>query len=210
METSARFTLGPWWTVRWRSTDAGSGVATHDVRYRTSSDVTGLGAWRYPAARTLTTATTMSLPMTPGTEYCLSVRARDRAGNLAAWSPAVCTSAPLDDRAFSAASGWGPLADGQAYGGTVRRAVRDRATLSRVVLMRRLAVVATTCAACGTVSVYENGALVRTLDLRSARTRHRVVLAVVTHSASRRVRITLVVRGSGRPVLLDAIATGTV
>lgn len=210
VEAPTRFTLGPWWTVRWRSTDAGSGVATHDVRYRTSSDVTGLGAWRYPAARTLTTATTMSLRMTPGTEYCVSVRARDRAGNLAAWSPAVCTSAPLDDRAFGAASGWGPLADRQAYGGTVRRAVRDRATLSRVVLMRRLAVVATTCAACGKVSVYENGALVRTLDLRSARTRHRVLLAVVSHSASRRVRITLVVRGSGRPVLLDAIATGTV
>jgi len=52
--------------------------------------------------------TTRSLRVTlaGGSQYCFSVRARDRAGNVGPWGAERCTSMALDDRSLSASSGW--------------------------------------------------------------------------------------------------------
>ncbi|MEV6268098.1 hypothetical protein AB0L64_13055 [Kribbella sp. NPDC051936] len=57
---------------------------------------------------TKTTATSMSLAIAAGYEYCVSVRATDKLGNVGQWSAErCCFSRPLDDRSLSLAStGW--------------------------------------------------------------------------------------------------------
>lgn len=57
-----------------------TGLATFDVLYRASG-----GYWRVIRSRTTTTSVTIA-NRPPGHSYYLSVRARDRAGNLSSWS----------------------------------------------------------------------------------------------------------------------------
>jgi len=65
-----------------------SGIASYDVQYRV-----GAGSWR--TIRTKTKSTALSLSSRPhGYTYYLSVRARDKAGNLSPWSPALHVYVP--------------------------------------------------------------------------------------------------------------------
>ena len=64
----------------------------YDVRYKKApKGSTTYGAWVYPASWKNTTATSRSVTATTGQRVCLSVRARDTAGNVSAWSSSRCT-----------------------------------------------------------------------------------------------------------------------
>lgn len=69
-------------------------VASYDVRYKKApKGTTSYGAWTYPASWQKTAAVSKSLSITTGQRVCLSVRARDSAGNASAWSSPRCTFA---------------------------------------------------------------------------------------------------------------------
>jgi hypothetical protein len=66
-------------------------------------------------------------------------------------------------------------------------------------------VVATRCSTCGSVAVLWNGTRLRTLSLKGT-SRHKVVLPVVTWSATRSGTVTLRVTTSGKPVTVEGLS----
>jgi hypothetical protein len=72
----------------------GTGVASYDVRMQSASAVGGAyGAWVYRSDWQATTATSVLLsPVRKGTDVCVQVRSRDKAGRLSAWSASRCSS----------------------------------------------------------------------------------------------------------------------
>ncbi len=148
----------------------------------------------------------MSLSAGKGYTYCLSARTRDNAGNTSEWSAERCTSIALDDRALSASGGWGRSTSSVYYGGTVTSTTRQGVTLTRTgVQTRRLALVATTCRGCGTVGVYWNGKLLRTISLNSSATSHRRVLTIADFGGVRSGTLTIRTLNTGR-TFVDGLA----
>jgi hypothetical protein len=177
------YTLGKA-TFSWTGTDAGSGVANYDVRYRKAAWNGTFGNYTTPAAGTATKARSLTLATGAGYTYCFSVRAHDAVGNISGWTIDRCTAVPLDDRALSASSGWTRATGSAYYASTVTVTASAGRTLTRSsVQARRLALVATTCSTCGSLGVYWNGHLVKTLSLVSSTTRYRQVLPVTTFSS---------------------------
>ena len=194
-------------TLTWTAGDSGgSGLVSYDVRARTASPTAGFGAYQYPASWQKLSTRSLTLTLSKGYQYCFSVRARDRAGNLGAWSAERCTSMPLDDRALSASSGWTRGSSSSYLFGTYSKTVKSGAQLTRSsVRGRRIALVATTCATCGSVDVYHAGVKLGRVSLYSSTTKTRQVKWLPLQSVTRTG--TLTVRSAGtRPVLLDGVA----
>ncbi|MFN2539478.1 MAG: fibronectin type III domain-containing protein [Mycobacteriales bacterium] len=165
--------------LRYAGTDAGSGIASYDVRYRRAAFNGGFGALTYPTSAQATTATVRVFPAQPGYTYCFSARARDAAGNTSPWSAERCTATALDDRALVASTGWTRAPSSAYYLNTVTSTRASGRTLTRsAVQARRLYLVATTCSGCGTVGVYWNGALLRTVSLNAATTTYKRVITI--------------------------------
>ncbi|GMA24201.1 hypothetical protein GCM10025864_19600 [Luteimicrobium album] len=80
-------------TVSYQATDD-TWVKSYDVRYkRAAKGSTTYGARVYPSSWQGTTAWSKSVTATTGQRVCLSVRARDGANNVSAWSSSRCTFA---------------------------------------------------------------------------------------------------------------------
>jgi hypothetical protein len=102
-------------------------------------------------------ATSVSLGLAPGYEYCVSARARDTHGNTGAWSAERCFTRPADDRSLAAVTtGWSRVVWSPFYLGTATQTTKYGASLTRPVQAQRIYLVATKCATCGIVSVYLN------------------------------------------------------
>lgn len=76
-------------TAQWSGSDDESGIDTYQLRVATARGLMPLSPW---SELDPTTATSASLAIARGTRLCVSVRARDRAGNWSAWSGAQCVS----------------------------------------------------------------------------------------------------------------------
>jgi hypothetical protein len=193
-------------TLAWSGTDSGgSGPSRYDVRYRTAPIGGALGSYAQPASWQNVAARSVSATLAQGAQYCFSVRARDVAGNVGAWSTERCTWVALDDRGLALAGVWtrGSSA-GYSYG-TWTKATRAGVSLVRnAVQARRVGVVATTCATCGSVTVYHAGVRLGTISLYSATTRTRQVKWLPLQSVTRTgpVRITTL---SSRAVIIDGL-----
>ena len=192
-------------SLRWGAAAGSSPVTTYDVRYRRAAWNGGFSpfvAWRFG-----TTAKSGSITGAKGSTYCFSARAYDVDGLVSAWSAESCTVVPLDDRSLAHTASWS-LGTGTAdFAGTYLRSSTPGASLTRPgVVTRRIDLVATACHGCGSVRVYWNGALVRTISLESATTVHRKLLAIATFGTTRTGTLVIVVVGS-RPVLIDGLAT---
>lgn len=185
-----------------------AGVSGYDVRYRRARpNLAGFGRRVRISPPTGTTETAISSPpLTVGSTYCFSVRAHDRAGNTGAWSPEKCTGRAIDDRDLFESRGWSRMHGRIFYQGSALSSARRGTTLSTRVTLRRVGVLASTCPACGRLTVSVNGERVGTLDLRS-RARHdrRILWLPAFHLRSGLVRLT--VATSGRRVLVDGIFT---
>ena len=204
------WTLGRTMTLTHTGTDSGSGVASFAVRTRRAFVGSGFGAFSYPSSWQARTVTSTSQAVASGYTYCMSVRAKDRAGNVSAWSPERCTSVPLDDRSLAVGAGWARGFGGSYYTGTDTATKHSAVTATRTGLQtRRLALVASTCATCGSVAVYWNGSLLRTVSLRSATTRVKQLLYVVDFGTVRSGTVVLRTT-STRAVYVDGLGASRV
>lgn len=151
--------LGTTAKIKWSAKDptvalaATSGVASFDIRYRSATANRAWSRYHSPVAWQQTTSTHASMPMAAGTQYCISVRARDQSGNTSAWTANTCVGRAADDRALN-----GPAerrANSHYYEHTYTRVAGSRSMVQLAnVTTRHVALVVTTCRSCGTIDVY--------------------------------------------------------
>ena len=190
--------------VTYAAVDNKTGVASYDVRFQRASPTRGFSSWVYTSTWQRTTRTSRTLTgLATGYTYCFSIRVRDKAGNVSAWSRSLCTARMFDDRALKASRGWTrPGGKAGFYGKTYSRSTRKGATLSKYGTHSRVAVTALKCPTCGTAYVYSGSTLLKKLDLRARRTG---ITTWVSKGMSRRtgyLRIKVVSRG--KPVVIDS------
>lgn len=205
---SHRFQRRASFAVSWGATDAGSGVASYDVRYQRTT----AGGVRYPSHRwrSSTAATSGRFRGTSGSTYCFSVRARDRAGNVSVWSAARCTALPLDDTALGRSSGWTPRRGAGFYLGTSSRGTRTNASLLRTTLhARHIAILVTRCPTCGTVQLAWNGRILKTIRLSSPTWKARQLVGRVTFDGVRQGKLEIRIVSAGKRVVVDGLAATT-
>jgi hypothetical protein len=192
--------------LQWASSDTGgAGVASHDVRVRKAPLGGGFGSYTYPSSLQKVASTSATVSIAQGSQYCFSVRARDKAGNVGAWSAQRCTAVALDDTKLAASSGW-VRARSSAYAfGTYTTIARTGATLSRASVQgKRISVIATTCPTCGALDVYHAGRKLGRISLYSTTTRTRQERYLPTQTVTRTGTVTLKTV-SGKRVHVDGI-----
>ena len=195
--TSQRFTYS--------AVDNKTGVRSFDVRWQQATTNQAYGAWAYPVGWQNTTATSQNLTgLVKGRTYCFSVRARDVAGNVSAWSRSLCTAKMLDDRAAVASTGWSrPYGLRGWYEGSYSRSSTFGATLKVAGAFTRVALTGQTCRGCGAIRVYVGLTLVSTVNFNAATTGMKSWVSPVL--SLRTATVTLRVITGGHPVTLDAI-----
>jgi hypothetical protein len=184
-----------------------SAVATYDVRWRRARWDGSYGDWTRPASWQRTTTLSVPLGMKKGFTYCVSVRARNRAGQLSGWSGPRCLTRALDDRRLGTSDGWRSRTGSKYYSGTFRSTRRKGATLTLSgAVLKRVGIVATRCPSCGKVKVLVDGRKVGAVNLKAPSLRRRQVVML---PAFRREKgtVTLKVRSSGLRVQVDGIVT---
>ncbi len=194
--------------VAYRVTEAASLLGI-DVRYRRAPSTGAYGGYTSPAGWTGTLALSRVLAVTPGQEYCFSVRARDVAGNSSAWSPDRCVDVALDDRSLVASAGWTRPAISGAYRNTVTTTTRTATTLSlRSVQTRRVTLVVTRCPSCGQVGVFLGATRIAVVETRASGTARKVLVPLPLLPSVRTGALTLRPLQAGRTVQIDGIAFG--
>jgi hypothetical protein len=193
-------------TLTWSAADlGGSGLGSSDVRMRYASPYGKFGGYVYPASWQGLKIKSQRVSLSAGYQYCFSVRARDVAGNIGAWSPEKCTSMTLDDRSMAASRGW-TRGTSSAYAyGTWTRAVTTGAYLARTSVQgRQIGIVVATCPTCGVVDVYHAGVRIGRVSLYSSTTRIRQVKWLPLQSTTRTGTVVIKTL-SARPVIVDGI-----
>jgi hypothetical protein len=202
------FTLSRSLAVTWTGADSGSGLQSFDLRYRRAAYSAGFGATVYPHlwqglhVRSLTMTNLL-----PGYDYCVAVRAHDKSGNVSGWSRPRCIAVALDDRTLSVTtSGWTRHNSGLYYLGTYSTTTHPGATLARSsAYLDRIGLVATKCPTCGTVGIYVNDGLFRTISLAAPRAQ-RMQLIQLPPFSLRIATVTIRVLSTGKPVCIDGLA----
>jgi hypothetical protein len=160
-----------------------------------------------PTDWSATTATSVTVRAAKGYTYCLSARARDRAGNVSGWTTPRCTAVALDDRSLTGSTGWTRGTGTGFYAGTVTTTTRNGAVLTRTgVQARRISLVATTCAGCGSVGVYWNGTLLKTITLSATSTTNRRLITIAAFGTTKTGTLTIKMLNTGR-ARIDGLAT---
>lgn len=191
--------------LTWSAMSVTGAVSSYDVRYRRAPWNGGFGS--YTTWQIGTAATNATFGGAAGSTYCFSVRAHDSVGSASAWTVETCTAIPLDDRSLSRSGSWGAGTGAAYYKGTYLRSASAGAQLVRTgVVAKRIAIVATTCPTCGTVSVYWGSTLLRTISLHSASTIDRQLLTAGTFGSVRTGTLTIRIYSSGKQVLIDGLA----
>jgi hypothetical protein len=182
-----------------------SSVVSYDVRWRRARWDGSFEAWKRPAGWQRTTALKQPLGLKAGYTYCVSVRARNRVGQLSDWTGGRCLAKALDDRRVIASSGWRSRTGDRYYAKTFRATTTKGATLTRTgAKVRRVGIVATACRSCGVVNVLVDGKKVGRVNLAAARTQRRKVFMVPAFALNN-ATVTVKVRSSGRLVQIDGI-----
>ena len=198
--------------LRWSATDPAttgkdtSGVGDFDIRYRTATATRGFSAYQSPDGWTRTTDRANAQYVAAGTEYCFSVRARDRAGNASAWTPDQCATRAADDRALRTSGARKKVTSAYSHTVTTLTARTAQANLPHVTA-QQVTVLVTTCAKCGTANVYLGSRLVGRINTYSRTTHYQQLRRL---PAFRTTTGTLAIRHSSAvstPVYVDGIAT---
>lgn len=169
-------------TVSWSGTDDASGVASYDVRYRTSAWNADLG--RFHRLATATTATSSVVTLATGTRYCYEVRATDGSGNTGSWSQDACIARALDDRSLTGGSAWRQLT-GRHYFQHTATATHAASVTLRLpdAHVSVIGVVATTGPGAGTVDVFVNRRKIGTVTLTASTHAERQMFLLPAFSA---------------------------
>jgi hypothetical protein len=203
--TSAR-TLTLMFPVKWTATDP-SGIGSYDVQRRTFPWNGTAGPWT--DWQTATTATQANWTGTRGTSYCFKVRARDKVGNVSAYSAQKCTTIPLLSSALTYSSGWTKVNNTNAYGGFYYKTTTHGATVGRSTITgaHSLVLLATTCSTCGSVQFKWNGTAVATFNLTSSTTKYKQAIVLKTFTTASNGTLQLVVTSAaGKPVYIEGLA----
>lgn len=203
LSVGPRVTAGGVLPIRYGARDD-TGVASYDVAYRSAPPGGGLGGWVFPRAWQHTGAIGMDLRVAAGSDTCVAVRARDRAGNTSRWSAARCGGVPLDDRALAATGRVSRVIDAHARNRTVSVLAAAGATLaSGRQTGRQVAVAVVRGPHQGRVRVTAGARVLGTVDLAAPVWRRDLVYLPATAGWSAPVRVTSV---SGAPARVDAVA----
>jgi hypothetical protein len=202
---TSKTTLASSFLVKWTATDP-SGIDHFDVERRVLPWNAGAGSWA--AWRTGTTATSSTATGTSGYTYCFRVRATDGHGNTSAFSGQRCTAIPLRSDQLTYSSGWSKVTVAGAYGGFVKKTTTTAKYATRTgVWAESLSLVATKCAACGSVKVTWNGATIKSVSLHTSSTARKQVITLVDFSSLRTggtVKITAT-SATGKTVSLEGL-----
>jgi uncharacterized delta-60 repeat protein len=185
------------------ASDGTSGVGSYAVRYR-RAPLAGL----FGPALTWKSALTTSNPTftgAPGSTYCLSARASDRAGNPGVFGSERCTAIPAGSRQLTRKGSWRRGFGFAHYQSSYAVSTRRGSSLAARVTARRLALVATTCPRCGVVEVRLSGRLLKRIDLHSKATKERQIIRIASFSALKRGRVAIVVASTGKPVIIEGL-----
>lgn len=200
--------------LRWSGTDTGpgggTGIADYDLRWRSATKAGALGTWQHPSAWQHTTTTSATGPaQTPGLRYCFAVRARDRAGNVTAWSKPLCAARVVDDRSLAATKRWRRATGAGYYQGTsTSTSTKGQALTFAAPAASQVGVLATVCPSCGSVTVYQGSRRLGVLHL-AATTPRREQLRLLPFGIKRSGEIRLVVGTAGKTVDIDGLALTT-
>ena len=188
----------------WNATDAQSGVATYDVRWRRAPVDGELGA--FEMWQQGTDQRQASFKAEAGYTYCFSVRATDRAGNRSVWSPERCTTMPLRAGQLKAKTVWVPTV-GDHYDGTARMSLLDGAQLAteKKVRAKRLALIATRIPGGGVVEVLFDGERIGVIDLNYSTVAYRQQFEFEPFSTVRRGKIVIRVLTPDRRVVIEGL-----
>jgi uncharacterized repeat protein (TIGR01451 family) len=204
------FTVATAFPVRWTATDAESGLASFDVRYREARPGRSFGRyvdWQKGAS----TIRVASFKARPGSTYCFSTRATNKAGVSSSWGPEACTSVPLGALALAPPKPWVKATGRSYYLGTSIAASDRGAKLSRrVVGARQIDLVATRCPGCGAVYVLWNGKLLRRVSLGGEMVRRGALIPLVVFRAARSGTLRIEIASTGRSVRIEGIAISRV
>jgi hypothetical protein len=192
-------------SATWQSPTLSSSVHKYYVRYQSARWNGSFGGWVTPKSWR-TRATARSIKLARGSDTCVSVRGRNWAGQLTGWTSKHCLTRPLDDRSLTASSGWksgtGTQFSGDTYVSTKSRGATLRVFSAHV---RRVGIVATTCAKCGKVAVIVGGHRLATINLHATSTNFRTLIMLPRFS--RRVAdVVLKVKSSDLRVQIDGLA----
>ena len=190
--------------LAWTGTDATSGIQNYSLSYTSAPYNGGFGA---PVDWATTNSTHKDFTGSPGTQYCFTLRAKDRAGNVSAPTKG-CFVLPIDDSALGVSAGSWTRATGAPYyylASYSRSDAADSVLVSPLMQGKRIGIVYTKCPGCGTIEVSFGGVVLGTVDTsaRSATTTKKIAYfprfdAVLEGVA--RVRAV-----SGAPVYLDGL-----
>ena len=199
-------TLGTAIPISWSAIDAGSGVASYDVRVRKAKYNGAFSSFTNISGLQATASTSKVFAATPGFTYCFSVRARDNAANLSGYSAEACTEVPVDDKTLTASSGWTRKSNVSGdYLKTISVSTTHNATLKLTgVKAMQIAFLATVCPGCGKVSVSFGSSVIGTASLASSTTKH-VVFFASAFASTKTGTVTIKVTTSGKKVQIDAL-----
>jgi hypothetical protein len=195
------YTLGASVTPTFSATDALNGIASYTLLYRRAAYNSSFGA---ASAVALTARRTIAVAK--GYTYCFSVRATDRAGNVSATTAEQCTVVPMDDRSLTRSSAFSAITGSAYYAATGMRTTSRSATLARtgVTSAKQLFLVVTTCSTCGTLDVLVGSSRVASVNLHSATTMNKKVIALPSFS-TRSGTVGLRVTSTRKTVIVDGL-----
>ena len=218
--TAPRVTIAPVPTFLW------SGYEMIAVR-ATATDQTGAASWAWSAdyrpamGGTVYTGNVMDnqgdgqsyrdawLYVYQGMHSCVRARARDVAGNLSSWSPAVCSTAVTDESSMDRSPYWRSHSSASYWGGGFQTTTRKGDWLRTYTSgrVRQVGVVAATCPTCGSVALYVGSTKVGSINLARSTVRSRTLITLPRFAAVKYGKVKLVVTsGSTSTVKIDALA----
>lgn len=189
------------WTA---SSDPESGVESYVVQQSVAPPKQPLGPWQ---AFSSVISTSDKARARPGYTYCFRVAAINGAALTSEWSAERCTAMPLDDRALDASTGWSRDSGSAHYRQTITRSARRGAILKKNLSARSLALVATRCPGCGTVTVLFDGTLLKRVSLGASTTKNKSIIQLARFSTQRVGKLTIKIVSRGKSVLVDGLGT---
>jgi hypothetical protein len=188
-------------SLRWRATDTGSGIASYDVRYRAATLAGGLGPYKSWLAGTREHGAKFNGKA--GSTYCFSYRATDGDGNTSVWTAERCISVQLPPIALRRTSGWIRA----SIDGAVRTQQTGAALTLAPVAARRIVVTALTGPGYGRIEARWNGELLQTISLSAAK-RQKTDFTVSAFPTLRRGSLLLTVVSPHGAVTISALGIG--
>jgi Bacterial Ig domain len=206
MSAPLTISYAPQISPRWSATDPGGvGVWTYDAQYQIAPWNGPFSAWT--TWKSATAATTATLAGTYGRTFCFHVRARDRVGNVSPWVPR-CTSVPLRATSLSYTKYWTRLTNPVYFSGVAFSTNRNGQSASLASVQgQHMWLLATKCAACGTVQVRWNNVPIANVNLKNPVTVRHVAIPIAAFATPKAGSLRFYnTSPNGRLVIIEGLA----